>query len=169
MREGHVFYADHDHVHVLRYVGDIRFPLAPSVSSFVDSLFEHLNGDDLVLDLSDADAIDSTNLGEIARMAELLWDHSHKRAAIISTRAEINRVLYSMAFHEIFDICTQSRGPTEGLPIPKVSASQELSLRVILEAHRRLMEMSENNRRQFCEVVELMERDVGRSPQPRHH
>jgi anti-anti-sigma factor len=167
MREGHVFYADHEHVHVLRYVGDIRFTLAPSISTFVDSLFEHLNGGDLVLDLSDADAIDSTNLGEIARMGELLWDHSHKRAAIISTRPEINQVLYSMAFDEIFDICTEAREARDGTPIPKVSASQELSLRMILEAHRRLMEMSESNRRQFCEVVELMERDLASQP-PQH-
>ncbi len=164
MHEGRVLYADHDHVHVLRYVGDIRYPLAPSVSTFVDSLFEHLNGGDLVVDLSDAESIDSTNLGEIARMAELLWDHSHKKAAIISTRPEINQVLYSMAFNEIFDICTDCKQRCDGQPIPKVSASQELSLQVILEAHRRLMEMNEQNRRQFSEVVELMERDLACRP-----
>jgi hypothetical protein len=44
MAEGRVLYADHDHVHVLRYVGDIRHPLAPSVSGFVDKLLEHLDG-----------------------------------------------------------------------------------------------------------------------------
>jgi len=32
---------------------------------------------------------------------------------------------------------------------------------VILDAHRRLMKMSEGNRREFSEVVELMERDIG--------
>jgi hypothetical protein len=69
MGEGRVLYADNDHVHVLRYVGDIRHPLAPSVSRFVDTLLERFGDEDVVVDLSEVDAIDSTNLGEIARIA----------------------------------------------------------------------------------------------------
>jgi anti-anti-sigma factor len=170
MAEGRVLYADHDHVHVLRYVGDIRHPLAPSVSGFVDKLLEHLDGDDLVFDLSEADAIDSTNLGEIARIADRLSARDGKRAAIISTRPEISRVLFSMAFDEVFDICTddpgksptgESAGAKGGQPIPNLPASRDLSLRVILSAHRRLMQMSESNRTQFREVVEMMERELG--------
>jgi anti-anti-sigma regulatory factor len=160
MHEGRVLYADHDHVHVLRYVGDVRHPLAASVSGFVDSLVPRLADDDLVVDLSDTEAIDSTNLGEIARIADRLRAQGSKRAAIISPRPEISEVLYSMAFDEEFDICTESMVVSGGQPIPDVGASQDLSMRVILSAHRRLMKMSESNREQFTEVVELMEREL---------
>ena len=160
MDEGRVLYADHDHVHVLRYVGDVRHPLAASVSGFVDSLVPHLEDDDLVVDLSDTEAIDSTNLGEIARIADRLRARG-KRAAIISPRPEISEVLYSMAFDEEFDICTESTVAPGGQPIPDVGASQDVSMRVILSAHQRLMQMSESNRKQFSEVVELMERELG--------
>ena len=195
MREGRVFYADHDHVHVLRYVGDVRHPLAHSVSGFVDKLFEHLDGDDLVFDLSEADAIDSTNLGEIARIADRLSARNGKRAAIVSTRPEISQVLFSMAFDQVFDICTgrgtgddpgkshpsgrstpsgvpqrleaapagESPGAKNGQPIPNLPVSRDASLRVILTAHRRLMQMSESNRTQFREVVEMMERELDSS------
>ena len=61
MTVGRVLYDDHDHVHVLRYVGDIRHPLAPSVSRFVDTLLEQFDGEDVVVDLSEVDTIDSTN------------------------------------------------------------------------------------------------------------
>ena len=161
MHEGRVLYADHDHVHVLRYVGDIRHPLAASVSGFVDGLLERIASDDLVFDLTEAEAIDSTNLGEIARIADRLGARSGKRAAIISTRPAISQLLYSMAFDEVFDICTESKTPNGGETIPEVGASREVALHVILSAHRRLMQMSENNRKQFAEVVELMERELG--------
>jgi anti-anti-sigma factor len=157
MREGHVLYADQDHVHVLRYIGDIRHPLAPAISAFLDTLLERMNGDNLVVDLSETDAIDSTNLGEIARIAELLQARGSKRAAIISTRVPISEVLHSMAFDEVFDVCTEPASPLGGTPIPAVHASEQTSLQIILAAHRRLMGMSESNRRQFSDVVELIE------------
>jgi anti-anti-sigma regulatory factor len=160
MHEGRVLYAGHDHVHVLRYVGDVRYPLAASVSGFVDSLLERIESGDLVFDLSEAEAIDSTNLGEIARIADRLSARCGKRAAIISTRPEISQVLFSMAFDEVFDICTDANGTTGGESIPVVPASNDVSLKVILSAHRRLMQMCERNREQFAEVVELMEREA---------
>ena len=161
MHEGRILYADHDHVHVLRYVGDVRHNLAASVSGFVDSLLDRMNMDNLVFDLSEAEAIDSTNLGEIARIGDRVGAKCGKKIAIISTRPEISTVLYSMAFDEVFDICTEPAGEAGGEPIPEVSASRELSLQIILAAHRRLMQMSESNRKQFAEVVDLMEREVG--------
>ena len=113
-----------------------------------------------VFDLSEAEAIDSTNLGEIARIADRLSERCGKRAAIICTRPEITQVLFSMAFDEVFDICTDANGTTGGESIPVVPASHDVSLKVILSAHRRLMQMCERNREQFAEVVELMEREA---------
>lgn len=163
MHEGRVLYADHDHVHVLRYVGDVRHPLAASVSGFVDALVPRMADDHLVVDLSETEAIDSTNLGELARIADRVGVRGGRRVAIISPRPEISEVLRSMAFDEVFDICTESSDVPEGDPIPDVPASNESSLRLILSAHRRLIEMSEANRKQFSEVVELMEREVDAS------
>jgi anti-anti-sigma factor len=160
MGEGRVLYADQDHVHVLRYVGDIRHPLAPSVGRFVDTLLERFDGDELIVDLSEVDTIDSTNLGEIARIAVLLAERNGKRPAIVSTRFEINQVLYSMALDEVFDLRTEPGAKSDGEPIPTVAVTKELSLRVILAAHRRLMQMSEENRKKFAQVVELLELEL---------
>jgi anti-anti-sigma factor len=161
MDEGRVFYADHDHVHVLRYVGDIRHPLAPSISRFVDTLLEHFGNDDIVFDLSGVESIDSTNLGEMARIAVVLAERNGKRASIVGARSDVSEVLHSMAFEEVFDISAESNGDDDGEPIPSIAASRELSLQVILDAHRRLMAMNEGNRRQFSDVVQLMERELG--------
>jgi anti-anti-sigma factor len=160
MGQGRVLYADDDHVHVLRYVGDIRHPLAPSVSRFVDTLLERFDGEDVVVDLSEVDAIDSTNLGEIARIAVLLAERNGKRAAIVSPREEISQVLHSMALDEVFDMLTEPTSAVPGEPIPTIAASRELSLQTILAAHRRLMQMNEENRKKFAQVVELLEHEL---------
>jgi len=160
MGEGRVLYADNDHVHVLRYVGDIRHPLAPSVSRFVDTLLERFDGEDVVVDLTEVDAIDSTNLGEIARIAVLLAEKNGKRASIVSPRNDIRQVLHSMALDEVFDLVTEPMSPFDGEPIPTVAPSRELSLQTILAAHRRLMQMNEENRKKFAQVVELLEHEL---------
>lgn len=160
MGQGRVLYADNDHVHVLRYVGDIRHPLAPSISRFVDTLLERFEGEDVVVDLSEVDAIDSTNLGEIARIAVLLAEKNRKRASIVSPRSEISQVLHSMALDEVFEMRTESTPAPGGEPIPTVSPSRELSLQTILAAHRRLMGMNEENRKKFSGVVELLELEL---------
>jgi anti-anti-sigma factor len=160
MGQGRVLYADNDHVHVLRYVGDIRHPLAPSISRFVDTLLERFEGEDVVVDLSEVEAIDSTNLGEIARIAVLLAEKNGKRAAIVSPRREISQVLHSMALDEVFDMLTESTPALGGEPIPTVAASRELSLQTILAAHRRLMQMNDENRKKFAQLVELLEQEL---------
>jgi anti-anti-sigma factor len=160
MGEGRVLYADQDHVHVLRYVGDIRHPLAPSVGRFVDTLLERFADEELVVDLSEVDTIDSTNLGEIARIAIVLAERNGKRPAIVSTRYEINQILHSMALDEVFDLRTECAAKGDGEPIPAIAVTKELSLRVILAAHRRLMQMSEENRKKFAQVVDLLEMEL---------
>ena len=161
MPEGSVLYAGHDHAHVLKYVGDVRHSLAPSVTGFVDALLDREPDAELLFDFSQADIIDSTNLGAIARIADRVTTSTGKRATIFSPRPEMTQVLFSMAFDEVFDICTESAPGVEGEPIPQIDASGEASSRAILLAHRRLMQMSENNRTQFREVVELLERELG--------
>ncbi|HKQ68379.1 MAG TPA: STAS domain-containing protein [Polyangiaceae bacterium] len=160
MAEGRVLYADNEDVHVLRYMGDIRHPLAPSISAFVDDLLDRMGPGDLVFDLSAAEAIDSTNLGELARIANLLQTHTGKRAIIAAPRPEVLRVLCSMAFDEVFHISSDPPASEGGEPIPAVSVAADASLHLILNAHRRLMQMNEKNRDQFSEVVELMETEI---------
>jgi anti-anti-sigma factor len=141
-------------------VGDIRHPLAPSIGRFVDTLIERFSDEELVVDLSEVDTIDSTNLGEIARIAILLSERNGKRPVIVSTRYEINQILHCMALDEVFDLRTESSPNGDGEPIPTIAVTKELSLKVILAAHRRLMEMSEENRKKFAQVVELLELEL---------
>jgi anti-anti-sigma factor len=159
MASGHVTHAERDGVHVLRYFGRVDYMSAPAIKRFTDDLVgQKLCG--LVFDLSEAENLDSTNLGLLARVADRALNRCGCRSVIVSTREDINCVLTSMGFDQIFTIV---RDPT---PVTQTAAGDELEstptaeveLRnVMIEAHRMLMGMSEAGRVQFEDVVKCLE------------
>lgn len=164
MADGRVLYAHSGNVHVLRYVGDIRYPLTPTIDNFVDQLFRRERVRELVIDLSETDSIDSTNLGELARIANRVRGSGGERPVIVCPRPDVDCVLRSMAMDEVFDLSaapTDLAGEEQPLPTATGPRSPSALRHLMLEAHRTLMDMSEENRARFFDVVALME---GRDP-----
>ena len=164
---GRVLYASHAGVHVLRFVGDIRYPLAPSVERFVDRLLSDLDQAPFVIDLTKTQAIDSTNLGLLARIAIRMRERAGPRVTIVSDREDISELLNSMGFDEVFDIqrsvgATSSRGRALAIedPDPKNMA------RTVLEAHRALITLNEHNRNMFQDVTTTLEQQVPDASSP---
>ena len=63
MPDGRVLHADHDGVHVLRVVGEIRYTMAPTLERFLAALVDVESTRGFVVDLTQCTLIDSTNLG----------------------------------------------------------------------------------------------------------
>ena len=163
MDSGQLLYACHQDVHVLRLVGDIRYPLAPFLKQFVEQLFKLGPVKGMLIDLDAAASIDSTNLGQIARIANRLEARGEPRATIVSSREDITEVLLSMGFSDFFDIVEDR--PTPGsIRTTQIDATRPPSddlARVMLEAHEVLMGMNQYNQDQFRDVVALLKRDIG--------
>jgi anti-anti-sigma factor len=69
MTDGSILHASHDGVEVLRFVGEIRYRLAPALDRYLESVFAKPGLAGFVIDLIETDSIDSTNLGILARIA----------------------------------------------------------------------------------------------------
>jgi anti-anti-sigma factor len=163
MFEDRVLCAVHDGIHVLRYVGDIRAPLAPAIQRFADALLEREVPQGLVIDLTDARAIDSTNLGVLARIANRMHERGGPRVTIVSCRRDINEVLMTMGFDEVFNIVRDiGAAPPDTQPLPVAEDDRETLLRTVLEAHRALVAMNEQNREVFRDLVAVLEQQEGR-------
>ena len=108
MDNGKVLHASHDGIHVLRFVGDIRYTLSPSIDLFLKEIFSGPPPAGFFIDLTETDSIDSTNLGLLARIAKSMKSLNGSRVTILSDRTDINSVLISMAFDEVFDIVTHA-------------------------------------------------------------
>ena len=163
MADGKVLHASHDGVHVLRYIGDIRYTLSPSIDRFLEQVFADLKPAGFVIDLTEADRIDSTNLGLLVRIAKRMQALDTRRVTIVSNRADINSVLISMALDEVFDIVESSDLETgTGQEVPEEKTDRASLERILINAHRALMDISEHNRAIFRDVVASLEKNGSR-------
>jgi len=159
MADGKVLHACHDDVHVLRYIGDIRYTLSPSISSFLEGIFAGPKPAGFVIDLTQTDCIDSTNLGLLARIAKRMQILGAPQVTLVSNRADINSLLTSMALDEVFDIIADTDLVTGvAQELPREDADRETLARTLIDAHRALMELSEHNREMFRDVVASLEK-----------
>ena len=83
MDNGTVLHASHDDVHVLRFIGDIRYTLSPSIEHFLEGVFDGPKPAGFVIDLTETDSIDSTNLGLLARIALRMRALDSRRVTIV--------------------------------------------------------------------------------------
>lgn len=164
MDSGQVLHASHEGVHVLRFIGDIRYNLSPSVERFLESVYAGPPPAGFVIDLTETDSIDSTNLGLLVQIARWMQVHNAPRVTIVSVRDEINDLLTSMAFDEVFDIATRTTVETgRERELPPGNTDKATLARTMLEAHRALMELSESNREMFHDVVTALEKNAAKS------
>ena len=163
MSRGHVTHAVTEGVHVLRYFGRVDYALAPAIKRFADDLVNRGDVHGWVFDLTQAELLDSTNLGLLARLAERTGGDDRARSVIVSTSDDITSVLRSMSFDSMFEIIGEARSDAggESPPITAEASSRRELGETMLEAHRALVALSETGRLQFQEVVSALEADLG--------
>lgn len=153
-----VLYGSHEGVQVLRFVGRIDYGLAPAVHQFVDGLFLGAPPAGFVIDLTQTESIDSTNLGLLARIANRMHERGGPRVTIVSHRQDINEVLLTMGFDEVFDLVEEVPSAGNGTrPLTTLAPDRNNLGRTMLMAHRTLMALNDRNRDQFADVVSLLE------------
>jgi anti-anti-sigma factor len=165
MDNGKVLHASHEGVEVLRYVGDIRYTLAPSLARFLEDLFSRTKPVGFVVDLREAGVIDSTNLGLLVRIAKCMEDRGGPQPTVISDQEDVDELLSALGLDEVFDVVRgddDERRAEHEVPVAQVSGADVA--RTVLAAHRQLMALNENNRDQFRDVVALFEERAAGPP-----
>jgi anti-anti-sigma factor len=136
--------------------------LATSINRFAERLLEKGGVGGLIFDLTEAENLDSTNLGLLARIAERVRSAGGGKSVIVSTSDNINCVLKSMSFDQIFEIVTDPAdfSAVGADMIEAEPQSQEELLNTMLDAHRTLVSLSESDRLQFQDVVACLEAEL---------
>lgn len=158
MRPGQILVADHGGVYVIKMVGDVRLTLCISFDQFIDTMFSQNDFCEVMFDLSEAEAIDSTTLGLMAKIALQGREQKDITPVVFSNNESINRLLYTMGFQEIFTIVNDLEAPvTPEKPLePDVPEEQQVKEKVI-EAHKILMGLNRENRETFRNLVKMLE------------
>ena len=161
MNSGKIYAAELDDIPVLKFEGDVRVLMSSTLESYFNSLYEHDSLDAMLIDLSDTRGIDSTTLGLLAKMAIKLKKMFNVRPTIVSTNANITRILQSMNFGAVTDIVNEPLADSAEFGELKQSVDSEARIRQrVIEAHQTLMELSEENRLQFQDLVNALKKEA---------
>ena len=161
MKEGKIFYFEKEKVYFIKLVGEISHLVSTNFNCFIEKLFQDKALKDIFLDLSEVKYIDSTNLGLLPKIARGLIKAQQKKTTVLSTNKDVNELLTSMGFHEVFILlqnCKDNSG--EFTAIPNTSTSDRKHADILLEAHKMLIEMNDKNKVLFKNVVEVLEKEL---------
>ncbi len=155
-----LMYAVHQGTYVIKLIGDVRVPICPTLDGFIERMFADDRLRSILVDLSQTDLIDSTALGLLAKIAVKTRKRFSQNPVILSTRPDINRILDTMGFEKVFSIVHEAPAAEMTLAEPPtVVCSDKTMCEKVLEAHKVLMSLSEQNHETFKDVIAVLEEE----------
>ena len=165
---GRILVADHDGMYLIKLVGDVRVNLCAAVDDFLAEMFRDDDFKSVLVDLTATEGIDSTSLGILAKLSIKASDMYGFRPTLVSTNADITRILRTVGFDDVFHIVeTALVEEAQIAELPQAETSVDDLRRRVLEAHRALMGLNESNREKFRDLVATLEA-VGPGDRPQY-
>ncbi|UTW46807.1 STAS domain-containing protein [Bacterioplanoides sp. SCSIO 12839] len=161
MTSGEVYVAFVDGAHIIRLKGDVRLNLCSALEKYLDDILLHPNFSNVVIDLSEAIGVDSTTLGQIAKISILCRDRFSITPTIASPNPSITKILLSMGFDQVFHIIDEAFPDCDGFKQWAATAvTEEQARQQVIDAHKVLMSMNDKNKDTFKELVDCLEADL---------
>ncbi|WNZ57211.1 STAS domain-containing protein [Microbulbifer sp. EKSA008] len=160
MQSGQIMVGAHQGIYVIKLVGDVRLNLCTSFDSFIDNMFARGDFAGVAFDLGGAEGVDSTTLGLMAKIAIRALERGCDKPLVFSAGKGIRHLLDAMGFDslvEISDTVHDLSVPTT--PLVCNSPDECAAREKVLEAHRVLMSMNEQNAETFRDLVHTLERE----------
>jgi len=159
---GNILVADHQGVYVIKMSGDVRLTLCISFDECIEELTARDGFYTILFDLTEAEGLDSTTLGLIAKLAVKSHAQNNKKPLIICTDPGIERLITTMGLDDVCELIAEP--PTEYCEITDFvslnevddSYDEEQIKSKILESHCVLMELNESNRETFKDLVQTL-------------
>ncbi len=158
MQEGKILAASHDGAYVIRLEGDVRLTLCTTIDEYFQKMFDDPQFASVWVDLCRAEGLDSTTLGLLAKLALQVEEKFGFQPVIYCCEPGIVRLLTSMGFQRLFELREElCANPEEIDEIPVVQGSEDAVKKKVIEAHRILMGLSEENRARFKDLMAALE------------
>jgi len=149
--------ASNEGAHVLKLEGDVRLTMCTALDHYFQSMFAEPGFISVWVDVTEADGLDSTTLGMLAQLAIQTKERFDFRPAIFSTNPSIDRLLDTMGFDQLFERRSECCNTDSAIQeIPAVPCEAGEVKRQVLEAHRTLMTMSDDNADAFKDLVSTL-------------
>lgn len=160
MKPGVIKVADKDGVFVIKMQGDVRLTLSLTFDKFIDDMFLSNGFCSAIFDLSEAEAIDSTTLGLMAKISLQGRARQFMDPIVVSASPSVTRLLESMGFGEILQIVESAdigHGDFQILHADESDLDEAEIKDKVLEAHKALVDLSASNQETFQELIQSLE------------
>jgi anti-anti-sigma factor len=153
----------YDQSPILVLKGQVRYVTARTLRSLIDDLLVQKPGDTVIIDLRELESIDSTGMGLLAHLGRTTLEHG-RRAVIVCGVKDVMTCLLSAAFDTLFVILDRwpfaEEASVSELPLDGGDMMPDIIGRLMLDAHRDLASLSEENRQAFSGVIAALESDL---------
>ncbi len=158
MTAGQFLVANQDGAYIIKLVGDVRVTLCATIDMYVEAMLSAANFSSVLIDLRGAECIDSTTLGLLAKVAIGCQERLASTPTVVSGNNSIDRILQSVGFDHVFDMRSSApRLISDFAEMPMVQATEEELRYKVIDAHRTLMGLNEQNRAEFQDLVVALE------------
>jgi len=161
LSQGKILISDKSDNYLLKLVGDVRLTLSGTLNRYMEILFGNNQVKSVVVDMLDAEGVDSTTLGLIAKLGLHCRESYQMNVKLFCQNPSIIRTLECMGFDEIIDIFQQSPDEfdTELRSLEEVPAAVDEVRRQVLEAHKLLLKLNPKNSAEFTDLINALEAD----------
>lgn len=155
---GKILYTEQDDVFVLKLTGEVRLTLCTALDTAISKLFAENKFSDVILDLTEVVSLDSTTLGLLAKLSILSMQNNEKVPTLETTNEDIIRLLDSMGIVDSFHIVEGRKEQWHDLKDLTTDVCSEAFVKEkVLEAHKILMDVNDNNKAAFKDLVRTLE------------
>ncbi len=161
MKDGKYLFSKADKIYFIKMIGSLKYTISEPFNLFLEQIFADDDFDNILIDLTEAEFLDSTNLGLLAKVASFLRKKNKRKITLISDNHEINLLLKNIGFDKVFIIIKRkSYDDTDLEELNSETNDIRSNTKMILEAHEHLMELNDKNKETFKSVVEIFRRQM---------
>lgn len=156
--DGTIFSARVDRIEYLKFVGIVRYSHCSGLENHINKLFELKNFNEIVIDLTEADILDSTALGLLARVSIEFKKHSDFQPVIFVQQGELANILKRVCFDQVFTILFNNKKSQEFeyIQLESRTDSEKNMLKRVISAHRSLAELDKKNIQLFRDITQAI-------------
>ena len=158
MNAGKILVAERDGVYLLKLAGDVRLTMCASISQYLDKIFAGRSAKEVYVDLLDAECIDSTTLGLLARLALHTQRQFGFKTRLLCVSSNILRMFETMDIDELFEILGAVNQPDLApSEVTQEGLDEEEIRRQVLEAHKLLVKLNPALMGEFYDLITSLE------------
>jgi anti-anti-sigma factor len=158
MSKGQVLVAEHNGASILKLVGEVRLTFSMGINFFIDNILTKSNFSGVVIDLTEADFLDSTTLGMLVKLAKRASLRLKKKPLLYHTSEDVDYLLSSMGCEGLFHVVNEDLSDITILDEITCDEDDENGVKdCIIEAHKELMSLNAHNKLEFRALVDMLE------------